>query len=175
MKIPTYLKALCAAVLLPSCMAMGISNIEDTSATEVLLPPNPEPGACYGREISPAVFETVTSHAVIRPGKYDKNGYLISPAVYNTETVHKMVREREDIWFKIPCAKDKVADFDASLQRALQVRGYYQGRITGQIDNRTKRAIRRFQVIYGFDSDQLTLVSARKLGLVAVEREPKKK
>jgi hypothetical protein len=170
MKIPQILGAFGAALVLSGCMELQLSGITDTSATEMdLRPPGAEPGACYGKEVSPAVIETVTQHVVVRAATYDDAGTLLTPAAYRTETVQKILQERADIWFKTPCSKVRVGEFTASVQRALKVRGLYHGRITGQLDGRTRRAIRKFQ-LPELDSETLSLASARRLGLVAVER-----
>lgn len=175
MKFPTRLSALGAALLLSACSGLDLATIVDTSAsdeepTEVLLPPNPEPGACYGREVVPAVVETATRHITTRAATFDTAGKQVTPAAYRTETTQKIVTDREEIWFKVPCSKDKFANFNESVQRALKARGYYGGRITGVMDSRTRRAIQRFQLTMGLDSGTLSLEAARKLGLVAVPR-----
>jgi hypothetical protein len=172
MNLKAILGALGVAALLGGCAEISLSNIVDTSAAEdeVLLPPNPEPGACYGRIVAPAVIQTETRHVPTRAAAYDDKGQVVTQATYRTETVTTILKEREYTWFKVPCSTDKVEDFDASLQRALKARGYYSGRISGQIDTRTRRAIRKYQATLGLDSDTLSLEAARALGLVAVPR-----
>ena len=61
--------------------------------------------------------------------------------------------------------------FIASLQRALGARDLYRGKISGEMDNRTRASVRRFQKPQGLDSGILSLAAARKLGLVAVKTE----
>ncbi len=171
MKFPTKTGAFGVILFLGGCVQLQLSGIVDMSATdEDLRPPDAEPGACYGKEIAPAVIETVTQQVLVRAGTYGDDGSLLTPAAYRTETVQKIVRERADIWFKTPCANVRVDAFNASLQRALKVRGLYRGKITGDIDMWTRRAVRRYQKPFGLDSTTLSLASARKLGLVAVER-----
>lgn len=153
-------------------MELQLSNIMDTSATEAdLRPPDAEPGACYGREVAPAVIETTTEQIIVRNATYDAAGTLLTPAAYRTETVQRIVTDRENIWFKTPCSDVRVGDFTASIQRALKVRGLYHGRVTGVHDRATARAVRRFQKPQGLDSGTLSLENARRLGLVAIERE----
>ncbi len=173
MKIPRAIYAIGGLLALSACTSLGISGIEDMSASEDLRPPNAEPGACYGHEVSPATVETVTQHILTRPASHRANGTVLRPALYRSETVQRIVVPRQDIWFKTPCRHDRVDDFVASVQRALKVRGLYHGRISGVYDTRTRRAIRRFQQPLGLDSATLSLDSARKLGLVAVERASK--
>jgi len=140
------------------------------SATEDLRPPNAEPGACYGREISPAIIETETIHIRVQTGTQGANGGFLTPARFRTETRQKIVSPRQEIWFKTPCRADLAPTFMASVQRALRARGLFRGRITGVYDAKTGRAIRKYQRPLGLDSATLSLASARKLGLVAVER-----
>jgi len=174
MKIPLMFGALSAVLTLSGCMELRLSGIQDVSATEAdLRPPNAEPGACYGKEISPAIIETVTQQVITRAASYDEAGNLLIPASYRTETVQKILQERADIWFKTPCSDVRVGEYTASLQRALKVRGMYLGRITGNLDRPTRRAVRRYQAPRGLDSETLSLASARSLGLVAVERVAK--
>lgn len=175
MKIPASLSAFSAILVLSGCMELQLSGVTDISANEAdLRPPDAEPGACYGKEVSPAVIETVTQHVVVRAAKYGDDGELLSPAAYRTETVQKILQERADIWFKTPCSGVRVGAYTASLQRALKVRGYYHGRISGEMDGRTRRAVRKYQLPLGLDSGTLSLASARRLGLVAVERSDAK-
>ncbi len=172
MKIPVFLSVVGAIGVLSGCMEIQITGIRDMSASDIepIQPPDAEPGACYGKEISPAVVETVTRQIKTRDASYADDGTLLTPASYRTETFQKIVTERADIWFKVPCQEDKVDAYVASLQRALSVRGYYRGKITGELDLRTRKAIRRYQKPRGLDSNKLSLDSARSLGLAAVER-----
>ncbi|NHX28166.1 peptidoglycan-binding protein, partial [Escherichia coli] len=57
----------------------------------------------------------------------------------------------------------------ASLQRALNARGYHAP-ISGVMDDATRQAVRRYQAGQGLDSADLSLDTARKLGLVAYPR-----
>jgi peptidoglycan hydrolase-like protein with peptidoglycan-binding domain len=60
----------------------------------------------------------------------------------------------------------------ASLQRALLARGYYRGQTTGELDARTLRAVKAYQVDQGLESKILSVAALRSLGLWAVERDP---
>jgi hypothetical protein len=71
----------------------------------------------------------------------------------------------EETAFRVPCPEVVNTAFIASLQRALQVRDYYSGPITGQPDAATRDAVRAFQRANGFDSPILTLETAQSLGL----------
>jgi len=173
MNLPRPFRALGVFFALSACASLNLTGIEDMSATEDLRPPNAEPGACYGREISPATIETVTQHIQTRAASYAADGTLLRPARYRSEAVQRIVVPRQEIWFKVPCRRDMTENFMASVQRALQVRGIYRGRISGVYDTRTRRAIRKYQRPTGLDSAKLSLASARKLGLVAVARATK--
>ncbi len=76
----------------------------------------------------------------------------------------------EEHRFAVPCPDQMDTDFLASLQRALIVRGYHEGTVSGEMDSATTEAIRRYQRPRGLDSEILSLDAARALGLVAVSR-----
>ena len=134
-------------------------------------PPGAPAGSCWGKEITPAVIETVTDRLLLQPAEVLDDGTVVSEPVYKLETRQAIVRERRELWFQTPCEAQLTPDFIASLQRALMARGLYRGAITGAMDARTRHAIRRYQAPQGLDSSILSLAAARKLGLIAVERE----
>jgi len=173
MKFLSPTGAILAMLALVGCAPLNISHIADTSASDIdpIGPPDAEPGACYGKEILPAVIETATEHVLTRAATYADDGSLLTPAAYQTERLQKIVSERADVWFKVPCDAQKIDAFDASLQRALKVRGYYKGPITGALGPKTRQAIRRYQQDHGLSSSKLSLKSARALGLSAVPRD----
>ena len=55
----------------------------------------------------------------------------------------------------------------ASLQRALAARDYYAGPVTSQMDRATIASIRQYQTERGLESGQLSVETARTLGLIA--------
>ncbi|WP_135501772.1 peptidoglycan-binding domain-containing protein [Roseovarius aestuariivivens] len=134
-------------------------------------PPGAAPGQCWGKDISPAVVETVTEQILLQPAELRSDGTLAEPAIYKTETRQMIVKERQETWFETPCAADHTPEFNASVQRALKARGHYKGMINGQIDARTRAAIRAYQKAQGLDSGILSMAAARQLGLVAVPRD----
>ena len=71
----------------------------------------------------------------------------------------------QEVAFRVPCPETVSREFIASLQRALQARGYFHKAITGQPDGATRDAVRAFQRENGFDSPILTLATAQRLGL----------
>ncbi|WP_319826389.1 peptidoglycan-binding domain-containing protein [Thalassovita sp.] len=133
-------------------------------------PPGAAPGTCWGRHTTPAIVETVTEQIMLQPAQIRSDGTVEQPAIYKTETQQRIVRERRDTWFETPCADALTPDFVASVQRALAARGLYHGKPSGQMDSRTRAAIRKYQKPEGLDSGILSTAAARKLGLIAVER-----
>lgn len=161
------------------CLILGACQMSTTSgeSTDILrisdaknAPPGADPNACYGRHITPAIIETVTNHVLVQPPQINGDGSVSYPAVYRTETRQEIVRPRKELWFETLCEEAVTPDFVATLQRALEARGYYRGAAHGVLDRATKKAIRSYQKADGLDSDILSLAAARKLGLVAVER-----
>ncbi len=136
-------------------------------------PEGAAPDTCWGKKTSPAIIETVEREVLLQPAQTSSDGLIQQPAVYQRESVQEIVKEREDTWFQVPCAAELTPEFVSSLQRALAARGVYPGPVTGEMSVRTLAAVRRFQRPDGFDSDILTVATARKLGLIAVERQPK--
>ncbi len=135
-------------------------------------PPGAAPGSCWGKDVTPAVVETVTERVMLQPAQVLDDGTVVNDPIYKLETRQAIVRERRELWFETPCERQLTPDFIASLQRALAARGFYRGAVTGTMDARTRRAIRAFQAPQGLDSGIVSLAAARKLGLVAVERAP---
>lgn len=130
-------------------------------------PPGADPGACYGRETTPAVIETVTEQVMIQPPQISSSGQVIEPGVFVTETRQRIVRERRELWFETPCEVQRGdAEFISNLQRALEARGHFRGMITGVMDARTRRAVRSYQASEGLDSAVLSVAAARRLGLL---------
>ncbi|MFZ0099241.1 MAG: peptidoglycan-binding domain-containing protein [Gemmobacter sp.] len=75
------------------------------------------------------------------------------------------------IHFRVPCPEVMTPEFLASLQRALQARGFFRGAVTGTMDAPTQQAVRDYQQSLGLDLPILTLAAAQSLGLVPVARE----
>ncbi|MEQ9695748.1 peptidoglycan-binding domain-containing protein [Shimia sp. SDUM112013] len=167
-----------SAIALTGCVEPG-AVAQDLEAlgepglvrSTALAPPGAEPGTCWGREVSPAVIETVTEQVMVQPAEVLADGTVLSQAVFRSETRQQIVQERRETWFQTPCEDVWTEEFTSSVQRALAARGLYHGSITGQRDKRTLVAIRRYQEAQGLDSAILSLEAARSLGLVAVERD----
>ncbi|WP_324752614.1 peptidoglycan-binding domain-containing protein [Roseovarius sp. Pro17] len=132
-------------------------------------PAGAAPGTCWGKLVTPAVIETVTNQILVQSSERQANGSVATPAIYKTDTRQAIVQERDVTWFETPCPTDLTPDFVASLQRALKARTLYHGAISGQMDTRTRAAVRKFQQPEGLNSGILSLAAARTLGLVAVE------
>ncbi len=165
----------CLCATLAGCM----SNLPDLTGTtnpqvtrlQQEAPPGAAPGTCWGKQVTPAIIETITHQIMLQPAEILSDGTVTSPAIFKTETSQQIVRERKENWFETPCDSIMTSEFIASLQRALKVRRFYRGSITGEMDNRTRAAVRKYQTPLGLDSDILSLASARKLGLVQVPIE----
>jgi hypothetical protein len=139
----------------------------ELSVSHAMAPPNAPEGSCWGRDETPATVQTVTERFLVQPAEIDTDGTLRQPAIYRTETSQEIVHARHEIWFETPCSEDVTADFVVSLQRALEVRGFYSGAINGDMDARTRRAVRKYQQVQGLDTSILSLEAAQQLGLLA--------
>jgi hypothetical protein len=133
-------------------------------------PAGAAPGTCWGRTVSPAVIETVTEQVQVQPAQISSTGEIQSLPIYRTETRQKIVSPRVDNWFETPCTSALTPDVIATLQRALEARGFYGGAIHSELDDATRRAMRAYQISTGGpDSPVLALATARSLGVIAVD------
>lgn len=165
------LTALMATLTLTGCMT-PLGPTAPEGATLLATgegPPDAVDGACYGKDVTPAVVESVTEQVLIQPAQIASDGAVIAPAIYKTDTRQRIVQERQEYFFEVPCPEAMTPEFIASVQRALKARGAYRGPVTGELDARTLKAIRAFQ-LPGFNSSILTMDSARRLGLIAYDR-----
>ena len=130
-----------------------------------------EDGRCYGRDITPAIIETVTEQVLVAEAAYNDDGTLFRPATYQSVIRQQITREREEVAFETLCPPAYTEVFVASLQRALRARGFYNREITGLMDTATGRAVQDYQRGDGPDSPLLWIASARELGLVELSAE----
>ncbi|MCR8725317.1 peptidoglycan-binding domain-containing protein [Frigidibacter sp. ROC022] len=136
-------------------------------------PPGAAPGSCYAQDRTPTEFETVKGHVLVNPEVRDADGTVISPAIYREATYQKISGGGAEILIETPCRDQITPEFVASLQRALAVRSFYAGPITGKMDPDTRLALRSYQrQQQGLDSAILSIEAARSLGLVAYARVP---
>ncbi|GAA6181287.1 hypothetical protein NBRC116594_27250 [Shimia sp. NS0008-38b] len=163
--------ASCDAPIADAPYVAAFNEPEIVRAQDAGAPPNARPGSCWGRNVTPAVLETVTEQIMVQPPEVLADGTVLAPGIFRTETQQRIVKERRELWFETPCEEVWTEEFTASLQRALKVRGLYYGGISGIQDARTRAAIRRYQTAGGLDSPILSLESARRLGLIAVPRD----
>ena len=173
MKTGPVLATFLAALALGACQA-GLPDMPapERVSTRNEAPPWAEPGTCWGKDETPAVIETVTEQVILEPAELvepAEDGSVARPAAYRTKTRQKIVTPRRDTWFETPCEEQLTPQFTASLQRALRARGHYHGPITAELDRRTRRAIRAYQMPQGLDSAMISLAAARQMGLVTVE------
>lgn len=167
-----------ALVLLSGCMQSYVARADQSPTTAAIGPLNdpavidPAAGTCFARATTPAIIETVTEQVMVQPAIVRSDGSVQSPAAFRTVTRQQILRERREVEFETPCDSVRTPQFYASVQRALLARGYYRGAINGALDARTTAAIERFQTDQNdVHTGQLTLRTARTLGLVALPRE----
>ncbi len=172
---PLFLGA-CQQVTPP--VQLPVSEI-DMIQVSTKAPEDNRSGKCWGKDITPALVETVTEQVLVRapgpvigpsPDGAPTYRTVQSPAVYKTLTHQKIIKPRAEYWFEVPCVADMDTGFIATLQRALKSRGLYRGVITGAMDRKTTESVRWYQKQHGLDSGILSLAAARQLGLVAYAR-----
>lgn len=161
--------ALLCSVLLVACaetqLPPEVARFAETSGSVSL--PDPGSGLCRADDATPAVIETETEKVLISPAVLRDDGSVRAPAEYQTETRQVIVEPRREQSFDALCESEITPQLVANLQRALAVRGFYSGPISGELNWRTRRAVRLFQQDQGIDSAILSLETARFLGLVS--------
>lgn len=126
-------------------------------------------GTCRARDVQPAIYEQIMGEVQVVQAEIAEDGTVLRPPIYRKAPVPRVVRERGEITFEAPCPEQMTPEFIASVQRALAARGYFAGNVTGTLDAPTTAALRAYQSERGLNSAQLSLETARALGLVAVE------
>ncbi len=159
-----------SAGMLAACLQQQVVSDSGVILGNGLAPAGAPPGTCWGKIPTPAVIETVTEQILVTPAKVNADGSIASLPIYKEESRQQIVTPRTDRWFEIPCPPDFTAEFVSTLQRALKVRGQYDGAINGNMDTATRRAVLRVQTAAGLPSDVLSIETARELGIVAVPR-----
>lgn len=165
--------ALAAVMTLGACAVGGDAPGPDKPLLAQSFSEPPEgvdPESCWGKDVSPAVIETVKQPVLVQPAELAEDGTVITEPVYRRVTRQAIVKARQELWFETPCQDAYTPDIISSLQRALKARGVYFGPLSGQMDARTREAIRAYQAPRGLDSSVLSLAAAQKLGLVALDR-----
>lgn len=153
--------------LLSACM----QNYEEPARFTALetaripAPAGARPGSCWAREVTPAVIESVAEREQIAPRSYSADGTTEFPAQYVTRYRSEIVEPRKAFEFETVCGGDLNPQFIASLQRALQARGYYLHAITGTLDTQTDAAIRAYQRDQENPAGLLSIQTARDFGL----------
>jgi len=166
------LAALASAVLTAFMVSGCVQGETVTNGGVVLGNGLAPPGSCWGKIPTPAVIETITEQVLVTPARTNPDGTIAALPVYREERRQQIVTARTDRWFEIPCPPDFTVEFVSTLQRALQVRGLYDGDVSGNMDDPTRRAVLAVQSANGLPSDVLSIETARELGIVAVPRKP---
>lgn len=161
---------LCGLLLLCACSpSQQVSR--DAQGPDVPPPPaeQMDDGTCRARDITPAVYEHVMGEVQVVQAEIAEDGTLIRPPIYRRAPVPRVVQDRSEITFQAPCPDQMTPEFIASVQRALAARGHFSGNVTGALDATTTAAIREYQSKRGLASAQLSLETARALGLIAID------
>jgi hypothetical protein len=157
----------CAPSTLPDVNRLAEDNGIVNTGTITL--PDPDTGQCRANDVTPAVVETVTEQVILEPAELGPGGTVLRPAIYETKTRQEIVRDRREQEFQALCEARLTPELITNLQRALGVRGFYKGQPTGELNWRTRRGIRLYQLDQRIDSAILSYATAQQLGLIAYE------
>lgn len=149
-----------------------VAPVRLTPAQSVAGPTSAQPRICWAHEETPAVYEQVMGEVQVVQAEIAPDGTVLRAPIYRKAPVPRVVRPRAESSFEAPCPEQLTPEFISSLQRALAARGYFGGNVTGRLDAPTAAALRRYQEERGLKSAQLSLETARSLGLIAVS-DPK--
>jgi hypothetical protein len=128
-------------------------------------------GRCWATDAQPAAVETDAVQGGAAPPVLGEPGDVRPLPAYRSPVRREIAREPGVVTFETLCPPAYTPDLVASLQRALQARGLYHGKVDGSLGPALGRAIQDFQRAAGPDSPILSLDAARDLGLVALSRE----
>ena len=130
-------------------------------------------GSCWQKNITPAVFDTVTHQIRVpqqkNPSQSDEQ--TLPTVQYQTKTRHVMIKKRNEAWFETLCPAQMDKALVTALQHALTDRKLYHGAIHGRLTDDTRTAIRTLQHKDGINSDVLSLRTAESLGLLRAAKK----
>jgi hypothetical protein len=67
---------------------------------------------------------------------------------------------------EVLCDDDVTNEIITQIQETLRDNGYWKGDITGKLDDKTKEALNRFQIINSLPQDQLDIETLEALGIL---------
>ncbi len=165
--------ALSALALLSGCETTPVAPQAEVSRSAALgvTVEDRGNGDCWATEVTPAVYETVMGQIQVVQAEIAPDGTVLRAPIYRNAPVPKVVKPREELRFRAPCPSMMTPEFIGTLQRALRARGYFRSFTTSVYDAATRRGVLRYQSERGLQSGQLSLDTARELGLIAVDRD----
>src|SRR6056297_2018860 len=95
MKSPLVLLPLLA--VLSACQSsLPLTGPNEPEIVQTLqeAPPGAAPGTCWGKDVTPAVIETVTEEVLLQPAQVRNDGTVEEPAIYKTETRQRSEERR---------------------------------------------------------------------------------
>ena len=106
--------------------------------------------------------ERVVVHEMVRKGGWK---VLRTPAVYRSESSRTVVRQGGLAWERVFCGGQLAPDFIRKVQAALADRGFDPGPVDGEARPEMYAALRKFQAANGLGQGQLTIATAKALGV----------
>ncbi len=112
--------------------------------------------------VVPAVYEKRKVRAEVSPARTET--YTV-PAVYRDVEKTRLVGKADVVWREVICNRNARPQTVMAIQKALTAKGYYRGKIDGDLGPGTVAAMQRFQAAQGLPQGQISIEAVQMLGV----------
>jgi hypothetical protein len=110
----------------------------------------------------PAVYEKHKVKTVVVPAHSET---YTTPAEYRDVEKTRLVGKADVVWREVICNKNAKPDTVMAIQKALTDKGYYHGKVDGDLGPSTVAAMQRYQADQGLPQGQISVESVQMLGV----------
>ncbi len=110
----------------------------------------------------PAVYEKRKVRTEISPAHVET--YTI-PAVYRDVDKTRLVGKADVVWREVLCPRNAKPETVVAIQKALTAKGYYHGKIDGNLGVGTVAAMQKYQADQGLPQGQVSVEAVQMLGI----------
>lgn len=112
--------------------------------------------------VVPAVYEKRKVRAEVSPARTET--YTV-PAVYHDVQKTRLVGKVDVVWREVICNRNARPQTVMAIQKALTAKGYYRGKIDGDLGPGTVSAMQKFQADQGLPQGQVSIEAVQMLGV----------